>query len=562
MPIMTNIDLGACETFLYELQRSNLIERGRLDQLVEEFLKTQPRAEPQELADHLVQQGVLTNFQADRVLQGKSQGLVLGTYVLVDAVGQGSMGTVYRAQSRSDGNWYAVKVLPRRSMWNVRLARRQVRSFSQFNHPAVVPFVDVGTAGGLHFLVWPFVQGQPLAELVKQHGKLDHATTVRIGTQLANGLNAAHQQTLFHGLLKPSNIMMGPGEQVQILDFGIGSLLAENEGESLVDTMSTANALTSGLDCTSPESIMEPTNRTLAGDQYSLGCILYWCLAGRYPFPDGSAVEKMMAHQFKQPTPIAELAPDAPPELLAIIERLMQKKPEDRYAGMDEAHVALHVLDQKNPRPALSKSSVPGMGLADPPVNVPLRPSANMPALSPLAPLPASTVMKLRPSSMGKSAQGVRPMPQIKPAAAETPIPIPPSAVPTRKPPSSVIKSTSSSIRKGTKPEITVPAVPLTPQSHSGVRKTGISSNQMKRPVSCPSISLGSPPQAELLRELDMVGMADAQPANSSATGSVREIPGLYPDRSPRSGMGPLGFLALGITVGVACFLAAQTFMK
>src|SRR5207247_5541173 len=124
--------------------------------------------------------------------------------------------------------------------------------------------------------------------------------------QIAEGLNQCHQNQLVHGLMKPSNVMIGPDQKVRILDFGIGSLLAESEGESLVDTMSTANSLTSGLDCNSPESIMEPTERTPAGDQYSLGCVLYYCLTGRYPFPDGSAVEKMMAHQTQQPTPIRE----------------------------------------------------------------------------------------------------------------------------------------------------------------------------------------------------------------------------------------------------------------
>ena len=114
--------------------------------------------------------------------------------------------------------------------------------------------------------------------------------------------------------------MIGPDNQARILDFGIGSLLVENEGESLVDTMSTANTLTSGLDCASPESIMEPTNRTPAGDQYSLGCVLYFCLTGRVPFPEGSAVEKMMAHQTKEPMPITELAPDVPDGLIAIVE--------------------------------------------------------------------------------------------------------------------------------------------------------------------------------------------------------------------------------------------------
>src|SRR5205823_5156076 len=125
----------------------------------------------------------------------------------------------------------------------------------------------------------------------------------------------------FHGLLKPSNLMLGADGQMRILDFGIGCLLAETEGESLVDTMSTANSVASGLDCASPESIMDPTNLTPVGDQYSLGCVLYFCLAGRYPFPDGSAAEKMMAQQFKQPTPLRQLAPDAPEGLVAVVER-------------------------------------------------------------------------------------------------------------------------------------------------------------------------------------------------------------------------------------------------
>src|SRR5207253_976747 len=198
-----------------------------------------PNAEPPALAEHLVNRKILTQFQANRLLEGKTQGFVLGPFTLMDALGQGSMGTVYKALSKNDGKWYAVKVLPRRSMWNVRLARRKVRQFEQCKHPTVVPFVDVGTAGGMHYLAWPLV-----------------------------------------------------------------------EGESLVDTMSTANSVASGLDWASPESIMDPTNLTALGDQYSLGCVLYHCLSGRYPFPDGTAVEKMMAHQTKPPTPIRELCPN------------------------------------------------------------------------------------------------------------------------------------------------------------------------------------------------------------------------------------------------------------
>jgi serine/threonine protein kinase len=332
---MVTSDLGACEWFVWDLRRSGLIDRGQLDSIVGEFLKRNPRAEAPALAEYLVEQGTLTTFQAERVLNGKTQGLVLGPYVLLDAIGAGSMGQVYKACSKNDNNLYAVKVLPRRSMWNVRLARRQVRSFAGFTHPAVVPFVDVGTAGGLHYLVWPLVEGTTLEALVQQNGKLAPNLAAFYAVQIAQGLTDAQQNTLFHGLLKPSNVMIGPDNQARILDFGIGSLLVENEGESLVDTMSTANTLTSGLDCASPESIMEPTNRTPAGDQYSLGCVLYFCLTGRVPFAEGSAVEKMMAHQTKEPVPIRQLAPDAPEGLVAVVTKLMSKKPEERYGACD-----------------------------------------------------------------------------------------------------------------------------------------------------------------------------------------------------------------------------------
>ena len=338
---MVTNDLGACEWFVWDLRRSGLIDRGQLDQIVNEFLKRNPRAEAPALAEYLVAQGTLTAFQSDRILNGKTQGLVLGPYVLLDAIGQGSMGQVYRATSKNDAGQYAVKVLPRRSMWNVRLARRQVRSFSQFSNAAVVPFVDVGTAGGLHYLVWPLAEGTTLETMVQQHGRLNPRQTATIGLQVAQGLAVCHQNNIFHGLVKPSNVMVGEDNQARLLDFGIGSLLVENEGESLVDTMSTANTLTSGLDCASPESIMEPSNRTPAGDQYSLGCVLYHCLTGRPPFPDGSAVEKMMAHQTKEPEAIREFAPDCPEGLAEVVARLMAKSPEARYGATDEIIEAL-----------------------------------------------------------------------------------------------------------------------------------------------------------------------------------------------------------------------------
>src|SRR5438874_1633574 len=186
-PAMVSTDLGACEWFVWDLRRSNLIDRGQLDQLVGEFLQTNPRADPPALAEFLVGRGILSQFQADRLLQGKTQGFVLGPFTLMDALGAGSMGTVYKAQSKNDTTWFAVKVLPRRSMWNVRIARRKVRAFEQCKHPAVVPFVDVGTSGGMHYLAWPLVEGETLDKIVEREGKLAPERAALYAMQTAEG---------------------------------------------------------------------------------------------------------------------------------------------------------------------------------------------------------------------------------------------------------------------------------------------------------------------------------------------------------------------------------------
>jgi len=563
-------DLGSSTTFVNELRRSGLIERGQLESILETILNQSLSPEPQQLAQFLVQQGHLTPFQAERILNGKSQGLILGQYIIIDSIGSGSMGAVYRAISKNDRRHYAVKVLPRRSMWNVRLARRQVRAFGQFSHPTVVPFVDVGTSGGLHYLVWSYVEGQSLESFVKQLGRLDSGTAAQIGQQIAVGLNAAHSHGLVHGLIKPSNIMLDRHSEPRLLDFGIGSLLAENENESLVDTMSTANTLTSGLDCASPESILDPSNRTAAGDQYSLGCTLYFCLTGRYPFPDGTAVEKMMAHQTKEPAPIVEIAPDVPPPLASVIDRLMRKKPEERYFGLDEVAEALapfaagsgrsissSILNFAVPRELrVSQSSV---RLAD----TPARSSESSATLSGLsgqtkttssagsgsgAKLPISaTGVPLKGSGSGSKLPSSPPSGPSGGSAS----PLGNLQVPTRQSLSSV--SLSSTI-------LNLGKLPL---PHVATENTAAANAPAPGNFLNPSVQ---PPAS--------TGLSPSDPA--AGPGVPTEAPGPFEfvtDTVPRSAassrsvpdhplMGPLGFIALGATVALASYLVVLSMLR
>jgi serine/threonine-protein kinase len=205
------------------------------------------------------------------------------------------------------------------------------------------------------------------------------------------------------------------------------------------------------LDCSSPESILEPTNRTPAGDQYSLGCILYFCLAGRYAFAEGSAVEKMMAHQFKDPTPLKEIVPETPEKLAEIVHKLMRKKPEDRFRGTDDVADELQPLagaaavaeappaaaEQKpSPRLALStlrdrtvrRAQIAASGVVTPPASP--YPQAPNPAPAPPVSTPAPKAASAADSHSSNTDH--RPMPtrqlleeqdEAEPEAVYTPPP-------------------------------------------------------------------------------------------------------------------------------------------
>src|SRR5262249_40778892 len=157
----------------------------------------------------------------------------------------------------------------------------------------------------------------------------------------------------------------GPDAQMKILDFGIGSLLAETEGESLVDTMSTANSVNSGLDCASPESIMDPTNLTPTGDQYSLGCVLYFFLTGSYPFPDGTAVEQTSAHRPRRRGPTREINPGGRGGRVGGGGGWRQKRPAARWGSGGGAAAARRPSAPQQPprrRAAQTHTAMPTVG--------------------------------------------------------------------------------------------------------------------------------------------------------------------------------------------------------
>jgi serine/threonine-protein kinase len=341
---MSAITFDTCQELVEALRECKLLQPADFERIAA-HRKASPADGPKELASFLVQSGILTRFQANTILDGGARSLVLSLYTLVDIIGTGSMGTVYKARSSRDQNWYAIKIVPRRNVVNLTSIAEKVQAFKQVRHPRVSALMHLGTSGDRVYLAWPFLEGgEKLNALVGRNGPLPWRQAAQVVMQVASGLQAYHEHGLFHGLLKPNDILIGSDRRVRILDFGVGFLLTSERGKALLDTMTNSKALAQGVDCASPEAILDPLARTPAGDQYSLGCILYFCLAGQFPFPGSNPVKKMLAHQNEVPTPIQDLAREVPKRLVAVVERLMSKAPEDRYASTAEVVKELQAI--------------------------------------------------------------------------------------------------------------------------------------------------------------------------------------------------------------------------
>jgi len=345
------------ETLVEGLITARLSDRIGAWRLWTHFQQDNPFSDPDDFSAHLIEAGIATRWQLERIQHGFAAKLNPGSYVLVDDLGSGSIGSVYRASGRADRRDYAIKILPERSDWNIRQARRLVQTLGQPGLPeTVVPFLDVGTSGGMHYLVWPFVDGTSLQDRVRRSGILPAASCAWLGLELASALRACENRGVLHGLLKPTNVLIDRQRQTRLLDFGVGLLLAENAGqlESMVDTYSSAAGFSGMLDCASPELILEPTELTAQCDQYSLGCVLYFALTGAYPFPTaGHTIEKVIAHQSRTPPEISGINPEATPQLTSIVGQMMQKDPRSRFNSWDDVIAALTPLA----RPELPGSS-------------------------------------------------------------------------------------------------------------------------------------------------------------------------------------------------------------
>jgi serine/threonine-protein kinase len=301
----------------------------------------------EELTGQLVRHGWLTAYQADRRRQGRGADLVLGSYVLLERLGEGGMGTVFKARHRRLGKVVALKVIrPERlgSPTAVRRFWREVRAAAQLDHPHIAHAYDADEVGGTHFLVLEYVAGPDLARLAESGGPLPVDLACDCARQAALGLQHAHERGMVHRDVKPQNLLLAPGGRVKVLDLGLARFGQAADASQSSSHLTREEAVMGTPDYMAPEQAVDAHTADGRADVYSLGCTLYFLLSGQVPFPGGTALKKMFRHCWVEPEPVERLRPGVPPAVAAVVRGMMAKRPERRYQTPAEAAAALLAL--------------------------------------------------------------------------------------------------------------------------------------------------------------------------------------------------------------------------
>ena len=262
-----------------------------------------------------------------------SQPRRLGDYELLEIIGSGGMGVVYKARHVRLDRVVALKVLPDRLLSNEQLLarfRQEMQSIGRLKHPNIVQAYDAREEHGVHFLVMELIDGLSVDKLLAAR-PLAVADACELVRQAAEGLQHAHEHQLVHRDIKPSNLILNRAGEVQIVDFG----LARVNDERLTSGLTQSHSALGTLDYMAPEQFDDSSHVDTRADIYSLGCTLFNLLAGNPPYPAprySTPAAKMRAHCMVAAPRLDQLHPDVPPPLAAIVERMLAKQPEDRFA--------------------------------------------------------------------------------------------------------------------------------------------------------------------------------------------------------------------------------------
>jgi serine/threonine-protein kinase len=302
--------------------------------------------EPKKLGEILIEKGYLTPDQAVQVAKlqvqsaSTSSKLSIPGYELISRIGQGAMGTVYKAKQVSMDRVVAIKVLsPRYSKDRTFVERflREARAVAKLNHENIITGIDVGEANGHHYFVMEFVDGAPVTTLMKRDGRLDEQRCLRIGLQVARALSHAHKNGIVHRDIKPENIMLTATGGAKLCDLGLAK---QTKGDADVTMDGTSVGTPNYI---SPEQARGEDKIDIRSDIYSLGASLYHMAVGAPPFSGANPMVVMTKHVTEFAEPPKKRCPALSEGFSSLVMKMMQKRREDRP---QDPEVLIHDLER------------------------------------------------------------------------------------------------------------------------------------------------------------------------------------------------------------------------
>lgn len=316
---------------------SGLVTPQQIDAALREIgLPPNAEVDEKQLAAKLVEQKVLTTYQAEQIASGRTK-FNLGPYIITDSIGSGGMGQVYKAVHQMMGRECAVKVLPKNKSTPDAIISfaREIRTQAQLDHPSLVRAYDAGHDGAVHYLVTEYVPGTDLRRLVRSQGALSMQQAASVIRQAALALHYAHEQGLIHRDVKPGNILVTPDGIAKLSDLGLAGFLHE------ADSDPRAGKVVGTADYLAPEQIRNPMDVTSVSDIYSLGCTLYYAITGKVPFPGGTAGSKARRHLEGTPLHPRTFNEEISEEFVDVIADMMEKDPAARIPSAAEVAARL-----------------------------------------------------------------------------------------------------------------------------------------------------------------------------------------------------------------------------
>ncbi|WP_145060716.1 serine/threonine-protein kinase [Adhaeretor mobilis] len=284
----------------------------------------------QVLADCLVEQEILNRWQAVQLQEGRTK-FTLGPYRVLDTIGKGGMGYVFKCEHELLGRIEAVKVLPKTHMAPESVAsfRREIRAQAQLDHPNLVRLAFADRDGDIYYLITEYVPGSDLRRLIHNHGPLTTLQAALVISQAATALEYAHKNGLVHRDVKPGNVLVTPDGKTKLADLGLAVFSKDMAGDPHLPNRSIVGT----PDFLAPEAITSPDKISPSSDIYALGCTFYYAVTGKVPFPGGTTKEKLRRQLEELPLTPQRLATEVEPAIIDLIADMMRKNPKQRIGS-------------------------------------------------------------------------------------------------------------------------------------------------------------------------------------------------------------------------------------